>query len=313
MVNDYIKLNSLIYILTGINPKIVNNIGIALKAVLAGHEASKVTDKEELDEAIEFTGYSYDPEQDIFYSTLEPWQRKYGYCHLYDELSAPWGMIMDCEPMFFEYDNKKWMISVWKGQYDLTTGCEIGIYTKEEPKLKLTEFLTGTFYNCAADEDMLEMSYTLRKNGETMLTREDVHWWLTGFKLGEYTEPSELTMEVNITFKNSRMAQAYVDALKRAGYLEDDITVEGSKVSFIFDEPHTPQPLTRYKPFERLIQWKNKLMCDTYQEVTEGYNDINDKLNAIKEQEPKLYKKIMHLRKMNKLFDIHEFIEGYLH
>jgi len=313
MVGSYIKLLTLISIINGINPKLLSNMGIALKTVLAGNEASKVADKEDINEAIDFTGYSYDPEQDIFYSNMDPWQKKYGYCHLYDELAAPWGMIMDCEPMFFEYDNKKWMISLWKGQYDLTAGCEMGVYTKEEPKFKLTELLTGTFYNCPEDEDMLEMSYTLRKNGETMLTREDVHWWLTGFKLGEYTEPSELTMEVSITLKSEEMARAYVDALKKAGYLDGEITVEGAKVSFIFDEPRTPQPLTRAKAFERLIQWKNKLMCDKYQEVTEGYNDINDKINAIKERSPKLYKKIMHLRKMNKLFDIHELIEGYLH
>src|SRR5665647_1009964 len=76
------------------------------------------TGSDELDKAIEIAGYSYDQKQDIFYSTMDPWQRDIGYCRLYDELAAPLGMITDCEPIHFEYLEKKWMIGFWKGQYD---------------------------------------------------------------------------------------------------------------------------------------------------------------------------------------------------
>ena len=310
---SYIKLLALLYIINRINPKLVPNLLLALKTVLAGREASKVAEKEDINEAIEFTGYSYDSEQDIFYSNMDAWQKKHGYCHLYDELAAPWGMIMDCEPFYFDYDNKKWMISLWKGQYDLTSGCELGVYTKEEPGFKLTELLTGTLYEAASDEDMLEMSYTLYKNDEPFFSREGKHWWLTGFKLGDYGEPHEFTMKVNITLKDEEMRDAFVAALKNTGYLDTDIDINWTTVSFTFDKPRTPQPLTREKNFVSIIQWKNKLMCDTYQQITEGYNDINDKLNAIKEQAPALYKKIMHLREMNKFFNIEQLIEGYLH
>lgn len=308
MISSYLKLITLINIIEHLNPKWLTNLKIALKTVLAGDEADKVADKSEIDEAIEFTGYAYDPKQDIFYSNIDPWQRKYGYCHLYDELSTPWGMVMDCEPMFFKYDNKRWMVSVWKGQYDLTTGCEIGIYEKEDG-FHLLELLTGTFYKCASDEDMLQMSCTLKKNGETMFTREDTHWWLTGFVLGEYTEPHELTMDVNINFKDEAMAKAYVNALMKAGYLGKEITLDGSSVSFCFDKPRTRQPLTREKTFESIIQWKNKLMCDKYQEITKGYNNVNDKLNALKEQAPYLYNKITKLRDLERFFNVHEAIE----
>jgi len=58
------------------------------------------TGNDELDKAIEIAGYSYDPKQDIFYSTMDPWQRDIGYCRLYDELAAPLGMIIDCEPIY---------------------------------------------------------------------------------------------------------------------------------------------------------------------------------------------------------------------
>ena len=36
------------------------------------------TGNDELDRAIEMAGYAYDPKQDIFYSTLDPWQRDIG-------------------------------------------------------------------------------------------------------------------------------------------------------------------------------------------------------------------------------------------
>ena len=39
------------------------------------------------------------------------------------------GMIIDCEPVRFYYGGKKWLIELWKGQYGMTTGCEIGVYT----------------------------------------------------------------------------------------------------------------------------------------------------------------------------------------
>ena len=65
------------------------------------------TGNDELDKAIEIAGYSYDQRQDIFYSTMDPWQRDIGYCRLYDELAAPMGMIIDCEPIHFEYLGKR--------------------------------------------------------------------------------------------------------------------------------------------------------------------------------------------------------------
>lgn len=61
---------------------------------------------DELYKAIETAGYLYNPKQDIFYSRKNAWQRNMGYCRLYDEAEAPSGMIVDCEPIYFEYDEK---------------------------------------------------------------------------------------------------------------------------------------------------------------------------------------------------------------
>lgn len=45
-------------------------------------------------QSINKAGYSYDRYQDIFYSNRYPWQRKYGYCRLYDEASAPYNSFI---------------------------------------------------------------------------------------------------------------------------------------------------------------------------------------------------------------------------
>ena len=41
-------------------------------------------------------------------------------------------MIIDCEPICFMYGGKNWMIELWKGQYGLETGGEIGVYNAAE-------------------------------------------------------------------------------------------------------------------------------------------------------------------------------------
>ena len=68
-------------------------------------------------------------------------------------------MIIDCEPINFEYNGKKWLIEFWKGQYDLTTGCEIGVYKAVGPDLDMQGFFNGTFYNCVSDEERLQMEF----------------------------------------------------------------------------------------------------------------------------------------------------------
>ncbi|OLN31510.1 DUF4474 domain-containing protein [Desulfosporosinus metallidurans] len=265
------------------------------------------TGNEELDNIVEIAGYSYDPKQDIFYSNMDPWQRGIGYCRLYDEAAAPLGMIIDCEPIYFEYGGKKWMIALWKGQYDLVTGCEIGVYTGTLD-LKIPGFLRGAFYHCASNDDLLQMSYTLIKNNKPYFTREGTHWWLTGFRLGEFSEPSELMMDVKITLKNVPMCEAFVIGLRNAGYSDDEFTTETDRttVSFKFGVPHTRQPITRTPTTDWFIQRKNEQLCIKYQEITKTSTTMPDKIKAIEEQAPELYGKIMRFGKSKALFEIFE-------
>ena len=122
-----------------------------------------------IDKGIELAGYGYDSVQDIFYSNTNAWQRNIGYSRLYDEGSAPFGMILDCEPIYFRYGGKIWLIELWKGQYDLNTGCEVGVYTREESNINIPEIYKYMFYNCASNEDRLTMSFSLYKNKKNSL------------------------------------------------------------------------------------------------------------------------------------------------
>jgi hypothetical protein len=94
------------------------------------------------------------------------------------------GMVIDCEPIIFNYNNKTYMIELWKGQYDLSTGAEIGIYEKigDDP------IMNSPICACASEDNMLQMSYTLKKNGNEVFsvnsdkantTEVEKHWWLT--------------------------------------------------------------------------------------------------------------------------------------
>jgi len=262
--------------------------------------APKWTGNDELDKAIEAAGYSYDKNQDIFYSNMNPWQRKIGYCRLYDEMAAPLGMIIDCEPIHFEYLEKLWMIGFWKGQYDLVTGAEIGVYTKEAD-LNILGF-SGAYYDCVSNDDLLEMSYTLKKNGITLFTREGVHWWLTGFKLGEFSGPSELTMDITITLHNVPMRDAFVAGLWNAGYHLDEFTRDGNTVSFTFARPHPPPPLPPPPATDQIIQRKNEFLCKKYQDITETSNNLPDKVKEIEKQAPEIYSRILRIGKSKQLY-----------
>jgi hypothetical protein len=255
------------------------------------------TDQDALDKAIAACGYAYDLTQDMFYSTKDAWQRGMGYCRLYDETSAPTGMIVDCEPIYFEYNGKRWLIELWKGQYDLTTGCEIGIYTSEWTSLNIPTIYKNMFYHCANDEEMLQMQVSLIKDGKILFEREDTHWWLAGFKLGEYSEPSELTMNVCITLKDEDMCKAFVGGLKKVGYSTNEIHIKENTVKLCFKKPRTSQPYTRTRMTDWIIQKKNKYMCDKYQDISRPVNSLTEAVILIMVQAPEIYKKIKSLKR----------------
>lgn len=283
-----------------------------LKLIFKRRKAQKITGDNTIDKIIAATGYLYDTTQDIFYSDINAWQYEMGYCRLYDEAAPPLGMIIDCEPIYFEYEGKRWLVEFWKGQYDMTTGCEIGIYNTTEPDVNIPGIFNGTFYDCAKIADQLHIYFVLKKNGEKLFERKGRHWWLTGFVLGEFSQPSNLSMYAEITFKNYVMRDAFMKGMLGAGYKLNDITIIKNKVCFEFDKTCTKQPSTRTVETDKMIQKNNKVLCDKYQEITKPYDTMPDKVKAIQNQAPDLYKHILNIGKTEQVFWNHEIIMNYL-
>jgi hypothetical protein len=266
----------------------------------------------ELNQEIKPFGFAYEPYQDIFYSLMYPWQRELGYCRLYDEASAALSMIIDCEPIPFEYNGRKWLIEFWKGQYGMNTGGEVGIYYTTGANLNIPGLFNGTFYFCPKDEDCINMSFALRKKGNLLLTRSGYHWWLTGFKLGEFSKPSDLSMEIVLDLYDRHMATIFVAALKKAGYKEDEYRMQGRRVIVLYDKPHTKQPLTRTAFTDFIMQYNNESLCSAYNHLTAAYTDTPDKLEIVRKENPGMYNRLMAIGKPREAFQGFNKIQGYL-
>lgn len=267
---------------------------------------------EELNKELRPFGFAYEPYQDVFYSILNPWQRELGYCRLYDEASTALSMIIDCEPISFEYNGYKWLIEFWKGQYGMTTGGEVGIYYTTGTDINIPGLFNGTFYRCVKDEDLINMSFALRKNGNLLFTRSAYHWWLTGFKLGVFSYPSELTMDIVLDLYDNKMAKAFVEGLIKVGYRDNEYSQQGQRVMIHFDKPHTKQPITRTPFIEFIMQRNNEAYCNSYNYLTSAYTETLDKLEIVRMESPDMYQRILNVGKQQGVFEAFQSIKGYL-
>lgn len=178
-----------------------------------------------------FAGFEYDQKQGIYYSHQNPLQRKFGFHPLYDSAAPFTGMIYYTRRVFFQYDDRDWMVQVWKGQYGITVGAEIGIYNKPIDS-------DSNFYDCAGDEDLIEMSMIVYKGKDMYFTRgPEKHWWLTGFKLLDATNISEISVQVTMKLEDKAMANAMEKGLKNQE--RDGMTYVREDNTFTLDWPST--------------------------------------------------------------------------
>ena len=166
--------------------------------------------------------YKYDPDGGYFYTDDKNcWQRNFGFNEGYDSM-APLGMMnYDTVRIKFEYDNKEWLIQMWKGQYGYAfVGGEVGVYTRKVGA-------GGTHYNCAKQEDWLnmEMAFVWDKgrtgNYQTIFTRDYTqYWWCTGFVPGLETGAprDQFRLITHITFKSTEMAELFCTQLESKGF-----------------------------------------------------------------------------------------------
>ncbi len=265
-------------------------IGAILFLLLLSYIWLRIRNSNSFRDIIGFSGFEYDARQDIFFAKEDAWQREYGYCSLYDKLSPRFGIITDFEPIEFEYRDKKYLIEFWKGQYGMTAGGEIGIYTTQRGRVNIPGIFEGIFYDCASPEDYLDMAFWLEKDGKALFRQSGLHWWQTGFVLGEFSYPYELKMHISLGFHSKGMLNAFLKELRKLKY---SFAVEGAYVSFVFSVPRTEPSFERNEQNERAVMERNKELCELYKNSTSGIHGTVAKIRHMEKLYPLLVNEMM--------------------
>lgn len=252
----------------------------------------------ELNYLIEPFGYHYDTCQDIFTSTQDAWQKEFGYTGLYDELAHHFNMVFDSEPIYFNYNNKTWLLEFWKGQYGINTGGEIGIYYSETIVPK-EEWKNALFYG-VSKEDMLEFSIRLYHKENSLVQYSNRHWWLTVFCMGKYSRPKDLSMEISITFPDCEMMNAFVGSLIDHGYSPCDLYICGLQVSFVFRSSNKCYYSLFKKINRAFAQWKNRWFCRIYLFFTRPFSTSLDRLLYLYFYLPFAFRRMIQIRRFKK-------------
>ena len=233
-----------------------------------------------LNDLISPFGYSYIRSQDIFTTRIDAWQRAFGYCTLYDHVAPRLRMIFNCLPVYFDYQGRTWLIELWKGQYGINTGCEMGVYYAD--RILDEDEWTKTLFQCADDQHMPHLSFTLLQKNQDIAHLCCRHWWLTSFIMGYFSRPCDLVLCCAISFPNTEMSSAFIRGLIHAGFDRKEIYLCHTTVSFNFSSAGQPASGQTAGLFHRLrigiAQYKNRFWCKIYLFVTRPFCLSADRL-----------------------------------
>lgn len=229
-----------------------------------------------LNDLIQPFGFEYLPEQDIFTSTLDAWQREFGYQASFDRTAPHFNIVFDCEPVYFDYDDETWVIEFWKGQYGINAGGEIGIYHAD--RIVPPKQYKDTHFQSVSDEQLLPMRMELFSCGRSLFSIEHFHWWLTGFRMGEYCEPRDLEMQITMIFPNRDMLQSFWEGLLQTGYTKIQACTCNLMLSLTFSIPHTLQLSFFHRLFCKMAQCRNRLLCRLFQWITRPFSCTADRM-----------------------------------
>lgn len=176
-------------------------------------------------------GFDFDLQKRMMYSSFNGFERQMGFTRLYDTLAPAAGIFYQTRRIEFEYAGQDWMIQIWKGIYFFAgTGAEIGIYNKPTSR-------TLAFYDCAGDDELLEMSMRLSRNEKVLFERQaQKHWWMNGVVLSDALyPPAALTLEGGIRFEDEGMKAAFLVPFEQLCEQEGiAYNIEGGLVEFIW-------------------------------------------------------------------------------
>jgi hypothetical protein len=193
-------------------------------------------------------GFSYDASEKVFYASNNAWQRSFGYTYLYD-VAAPFGICWyDTTRIYFNYNNKEWMIQLWKGQYGwVLIGCEIGLYYRDSDDKTLVDTEGRKFYKCADDDMLIKMSLSLYKNNSLLFSRKQQYsWWLTGFVPGKLDgfgitpeATQALTIDSKLTFKDEDMMDAFISGLNNVTTIQHNASKKERAFKFEYGKNYS--------------------------------------------------------------------------
>lgn len=165
------------------------------------------------------------------YAPINCWMRRYGFCLEYDLLC--YALPVYCyntRRIYFDYNNKEYMVQMWKGNYLITNGGEVGVYYRDMGKL-------GTYYDVVKTEDQLNMSLQIW-HGEDQLVNVPLqnHWWVNGFKMGKSLySPHTLTLYASLEMKDEEMLEAFTKGIDRNPYGDIAYYTDGLTVYLVWN------------------------------------------------------------------------------
>lgn len=176
-----------------------------------------MSDRQQVDKINELAGpfgFYYKICEGIFSSRRDAWQREMGYQELFDRAAVLTGMVIDAQPVYFDYAGRTWLVEFWKGQYGINAGGEVGIYCAESivPPQEYARTHFAAVQDCEMPIVRSRLFCFCGNSGKVkvLYDQQARHWWLTGFVLGKYVTPKRLVLQSMLEFQNVDMAEAFM-------------------------------------------------------------------------------------------------------
>lgn len=269
-------------------------VGIIVRREKSKRKVRRMCRKEKiqlLEELVEPFGFSYVPREGVFNSREDAWQRTQGYGALFDKAAVGMNMVFDALPVYFEYGGKTWLIELWKGQYGIATGGEVGVYHANEiiPEI----FYPAAHFEAASDNEMPFIQCRLDRKHKKVYFLQKRHWWLTGFCVGTFSRPSDLRLITTFMFDSQAMAMAFYKGLQRCG-----TKIPGNKYRICRNEVYvrmdfSPEISWPSRLHRAVVQAVNAVNCCLYRLVTYPFCCTEDRLLFLYFQIPGCFRRML--------------------
>jgi hypothetical protein len=164
------------------------------------------------------------------------YQRTFGFNKYYDMGSMFVNFYLSTIRVYFTYDDKDWLIELWKGEYAMATvGCEVGFYYRNHNQTLLdTVGADWLLYKSVEDEDAMPVSMKLwqyeKSTDSTPVLKIDYGkrncWWAADFETGvleTHRDKTTLVMIATIDFPTTKMMELFTEQLDNKGFKEGSI------------------------------------------------------------------------------------------